>query len=390
MHLQRIVRFLVSMACLGGVFAQGGTAEALGQEQAEPAVNADAAAKLDAEAANAEFQKKLTEWRSLLKELRTLKVKYQTATEGEDDAIKQQWDALIAKGEELIPGLRGAGKAAYEAAPNVDLQLARTLFKFVEDDVDRDDYEPAFELAEVLIAHNCEFKEIYNLAAIAAFCTNQLDKSEEYFKKAEELGALSPEGQRFRPFVAKYVPLWEAEQAARAREAAADDLPRVKLTTSRGVIVLELFENEAPETVGNFISLVSNKFYDGLSFHRVLKGFMAQGGCPRGDGSGGPGYKIYCECSKAGFRSHFRGSLSMAKETPPDTGGSQFFLTFVPTAHLNGQHTVFGRVIEGMDVLAKLTKRDPMGAERSNADVIVTAEVIRQRPDKKYEPNKVQ
>ncbi|MEN1681222.1 MAG: peptidylprolyl isomerase [Planctomycetota bacterium] len=160
-------------------------------------------------------------------------------------------------------------------------------------------------------------------------------------------------------------------------------MPRVKLTTSKGVIVLELFENEAPNAVGNFVSLVKDGYYDGLIFHRVLPRFMAQGGCPEGSGTGGPGYSIPCECWETNHRKHFRGSLSMA-HAGRDTGGSQFFLTFVPTRHLDPNpregsgHTVFGRVIEGMSVLADLQRINP-GQRGVNPDRIVKAEVLRDR-----------
>ena len=113
---------------------------------------------------------------------------------------------------------------------------------------------------------------------------------------------------------------------------------------------------------------MEKKFYDGLTFHRVIPGFMAQGGDPKGDGTGGPGYTIPDECYQENHRNHFRGSLSMANTGQRDTGGSQFFLTFVPTAHLDGKHTVFGRVIEGMDVLAKLQRCEPGGTENARQD----------------------
>ena len=151
---------------------------------------------------------------------------------------------------------------------------------------------------------------------------------------------------------------------------------RVKLSTTRGDIVIELFENEAPQAVANFLTLVKDGFYDGVVFHRVLPGFMAQGGDPTGTGSGGPGYSIKCECYQPNYRRHFRGSLSMA-HAGRDTGGSQFFLTFVPTSFLDGKHTVFGRVIEGMDVAAglkRLAQGDvgvdvPVTADRHQQDV---------------------
>ena len=186
-----------------------------------------------------------------------------------------------------------------------------------------------------------------------------------------------------------YKKAWAKEQEIRAKEAKANDLPRVKLKTDKGDIVVELFENEAPIATANFISLVEKGFYDGLGFHRVLKGFMAQGGCPDGTGAGGPGYNIPCECYKPEARKHFRGSLSMA-HAGRDTGGSQFFLTFVPTTFLDGRHTAFGRVIEGIDVLANIRERDPSNpkAMLPPPDKIIKAEVIRKR-DHEYKPTKV-
>ncbi|MEN0110985.1 MAG: peptidylprolyl isomerase, partial [Planctomycetota bacterium] len=118
-------------------------------------------------------------------------------------------------------------------------------------------------------------------------------------------------------------------------------------------------------------------FYDGLTFHRVIPHFMAQGGDPRGTGSGGPGYSIACECYRPDARMHFRGTLSMA-HAGRDSGGSQFFLCFMPTTHLDGQHTVFGRVVEGFDALGELQVIDPQkGGPRP--DRIESAKVLRDR-----------
>ncbi|MCE9553561.1 MAG: peptidylprolyl isomerase [Planctomycetes bacterium] len=181
---------------------------------------------------------------------------------------------------------------------------------------------------------------------------------------------------------------WAREKKLREAEAKADDLPRVKIETRYGDIVVELFENEAPNTVANFISLVEKGFYNGLTFHRVISGFMAQGGCPKGDGTGGPGYSIRGEATdEKVYRNHFRGSLSMALGDSPDSGGSQFFLTFVPTNGLDGKHTVFGRVIEGMNVLSRIQRRDPEAAA-GPGDSIIKATVVRKR-DHKYEPQRV-
>lgn len=337
--------------------------------------------------AAAEFQRLFEDWKTVLKDLRQLKVRYQSAALAEQAQIQQQWNDLIAKGNELIDALQEAGLKAYAEAPNEDPQLMRFLVKLADDRIDHDDYLRARQITSVLLEHHCPEKQIYNAAAIAAYVLNDYDEAEKYFKLAKEAGVLSDYGKELEPTVAEYKELWAKEKAIREAEAKADDLPRVKLSTTKGDIVLELFENEAPETVGNFISLVEQGFYNGLTFHRVLKNFMAQGGDPKGDGSGGPGYHIYCECYRPDYRRHFQGSLSMA-HAGRDTGGSQFFLTFRPTPHLNGKHTCFGRVIEGMEVLSKLQRRDPNASNPPAPDSIIKAEVLRKR-DHAYQPHKV-
>lgn len=123
-------------------------------------------------------------------------------------------------------------------------------------------------------------------------------------------------------------------------------------------IVIEMYEDAAPNTVANFESLASEGFYDGLTFHRVIPGFVAQGGCPNGTGTGGPGYAIKCE-TEGNPHKHVAGSLSMA-HAGKDTGGSQFFLVHEPQPHLDGVHTVFGQVIEGMDTVLRINQGDRM------------------------------
>lgn len=125
-----------------------------------------------------------------------------------------------------------------------------------------------------------------------------------------------------------------------------------------GQVKIELYPNEAPGTVENFESLINKGFYNGLSFHRVIPGFVAQGGCPDGRGTGGPGYTIKCE-TKGNPHKHERGSLSMA-HAGKDTGGSQFFIVYEPQPHLNGVHTVFGKVVEGMEYVDDIKQGDKM------------------------------
>ena len=128
--------------------------------------------------------------------------------------------------------------------------------------------------------------------------------------------------------------------------------------TSRGQIVCELFAKDAPKTVNNFVFLAREKFYDGTVFHRVLSDFMIQGGDPAGTGRGGPGYKFEDE-TKGNPNKHKVGSLSMAN-AGPNTNGSQFFITHVVTGHLDGKHTVFGKVTKGQDIVDSVAQGDTL------------------------------
>ncbi len=134
--------------------------------------------------------------------------------------------------------------------------------------------------------------------------------------------------------------------------------PHAIFETSMGTVDVELFADKAPKTVANFVTLAQKGFYNGLKFHRVIPGFMIQGGCPNGDGTGGPGYEIDDEFGP-GLKHANAGILSMAN-AGPDTGGSQFFITLAPTPWLDGKHAIFGKVVSGMDVVQKvaLVKRD--------------------------------
>ena len=151
-------------------------------------------------------------------------------------------------------------------------------------------------------------------------------------------------------------------------------LANFKMATG-GEFVVQLFADKAPKTVNNFVFLARNGFYDGTTFHRVIDGFMAQGGDPLGTGTGGPGYVFEDEFSDLTFDKP--GLLAMAN-SGPNTNGSQFFITFVPTPHLNGKHTIFGQVIEGMDVVNAITRRDPQLNPDFPGDAIETITITEQ------------
>ena len=147
------------------------------------------------------------------------------------------------------------------------------------------------------------------------------------------------------------------------------------LRTEKGDIVIALTTDKTPITVDNFVKLARDGYYNNTTFHRVLPGFMAQGGDPTGTGSGSPGYTIQDEFTDL---THERGVISMANTGQPNSGGAQFFITFVSTPHLNGRHTVFGAVTEGMDVVDSLTPRDPNQSPGFPGDTLIEVLIAEQ------------
>ena len=151
---------------------------------------------------------------------------------------------------------------------------------------------------------------------------------------------------------------------------------KVKLETTKGDIIIQLYSNEMPITAGNFEKLVSEGFYDGVIFHRVIDGFMIQGGDPKGTGTGGPGYTIKDEFTNTDLDKNNRGTISMAN-AGPNTGGSQFFINLVDNNFLDKKHPVFGKVIKGMDVVDAIAKVETDSNDKPLEDVkIIKASII--------------
>ena len=154
----------------------------------------------------------------------------------------------------------------------------------------------------------------------------------------------------------------------------------VVMTMDTGeVIRIELYPEIAPETVANFEKLVNSGFYNGLTFHRVIRGFMIQGGCPKGNGTGGPGWTIKGEFAANGVKNdlkHTRGVLSMARTAVPDSAGSQFFIMHMDAPHLDGQYAAFGKVVEGMDVVDRIAAVRTLWGDRPMQPVVMQSVVI--------------
>lgn len=334
------------------------------------------------------FEQVFTQWKVVLTELRKLRLDYKNAQPMQRGEIRKRYNQLVEQAEAESRQVLDAASKAYAETRGADPRLTELLFGLSVFRLQQENYEESLRLARILIDQDTPAKPIYGVASVAAFNVGQFEAAERYFKVAKEINAVDEDTERSFRDLEYYKEAWPKEEKLRAAEAKANDLPRVLLKTNKGDMEVELFENEAPNTVANFISLVEKGFYNGLEFPRVVPKSLAHGGIPPNDPSGGPGYSIPCECYQPNHRLNFRGSLTMAHRGR-DTGGSQFFLMFVPERRFDGKNTVFGRVVKGMDVLAKLQRRDPTKKEEQpDADRIEEAKVLRKR-NHPYEPKKL-
>jgi cyclophilin family peptidyl-prolyl cis-trans isomerase len=329
------------------------------------------------------------DWRAVVGQLHLLDVTYQNAAVRRRDELRTQYQKLVTRGSELEQQVIQAAMSAYAKNPEANADLADLLAGVVSLLMQGEEYEETLRLAQLLLDQRLSRRDVRIVAGLAAFAVADFDSAEKRLRKANQEQTLTGIAARCLSEIEAYKPAWEREQKLRDGERLAGDLPQVFLRTSQGEIELELLENEAPNTVANFIYLVEQGFYNDLIFHRVIAQQLAQAGCPNGDGGGVPEYMIPCECYREDHRWHFRGSLAMA-HLGRDSGGSQFYLTIVPLSHLDGNHTVFGRVVRGLEVLAKLQRREPPDPDARwinpnpdiaipPADKIIEAKVLRKR-----------
>ena len=298
-----------------------------------------------------EFDSMCESWSSVNSEMTE---KYAALNNGDaSPGLADDYKDLVDEANKLIDAMRITGQEQLKSSPG-DGKVIRALLGIMVHDAQNGRDQVVLEVGQSLINAKINPK---------------------YFEKAAKIDRLDP-SQRH---------LFE-ELAVRHAEAIANDLPRVKMETSAGEIVLELFENEAPNTVKNFVSLVESGYYADKLFHRVIEDFVAQGGGFDIEGAGrdGPGYQIECECRLPDSRRNFPGTLSMA-HAGRDTGGSQFFINFSYNKGLDRKHTVFGRVISGFDTLEKIerTAVTVNGVERSieqaKPDKILSTTILRKR-----------
>lgn len=307
----------------------------------------------------ATLQKKLD---ALNETMSTLKEKLD-AGEGNLDNMGKDYSEALLDANEVISSLHDASLDAVEKDPS-DQSNIRTVMGILLNDADAGRDRKVLRSCDRLI---------------------KAGVNKAYFDYAARAERISLEAREIFD-----------EVLIRQRAHKANDLPQVLLKTNKGDITVELYEDEAPQTVGNFISLVESGFYSKSLFHRVIDNFMAQVGGPKKDDEGDddPGYLIYDEQKNPDARRHFTGVLSMANTGAPNSGSSQFFITFDRTTHLDGKHTVFGRVIDGHKIVDRIVRTQieingqATPVPNASPDYIESATVIRKR-DHKYRPRKV-
>lgn len=340
----------------------------------------------------AEFEVLVKRKAALFTRLKTLQKTFAEAkSNAQKIEIRNTFEDIVREFQVSVhPEMTDLASKVYAAKPD-NLDAAELV---MQEKSNKYKHQEAYDIAMALLKAGRKTPTVLNIGGSAAFVVHDFETCNKLLKEAKERGVINRVYADWVDYSEQYIAFWKEEQEIRKREAELKDpLPRVKFVTTKGEIHLELFEEQAPNTVANFISLVEGKKYDGIKFHRVLPNFVCQAGDPntldddpKNDGQGGPGYKIKCECLELkNPRVHFTGSLSMA-HAGANTGGSQFFITHIPTAWLNTEevpvgnnHTVFGRVVKGLELITDIEE----------GDTITTATVINKR-DHPYVPVKIE
>lgn len=351
------------------------------------------------------------EMRTYLKKMRVLAVKYHlTDTSRDAKDLGADWRKMLAGGHRVHDSMIKAALGDFQEKPDLNGEAGVFLTQLTGRNADADRFDNMFEIVQLLKDRGADGRTFDLCYGLTAAANNQYAAAKPHLEiaaknlesGAEELAKAQKVSDEERKLVAKklvqtyemvkdfsrtefYEKLWQEELKAREADAAGEPLPRVLIETTKGEVVVELFENNAPNTVANFIELCEKGFYDGLPFHRVLTHFMAQGGDPARDGTGGPGYCIPTELNGKTDRNFFRGTLAMAMSNLPNSAGSQFFICYLPRSNLNGKYVAFGRVVEGMNILSDLARIDPDDKEAEKntrqdwPDDIISTKVLRKR-----------
>jgi cyclophilin family peptidyl-prolyl cis-trans isomerase len=349
-----------------------------------------------------EYLEAFKEFRDALTQLDQVQYKQQLAVVVTDEVfedITKQWLEAIDQGNRAYEQWLSKAAEIFASDPQKYSLIGDSLVEMMMNDTDRDRFDPWLAPAKALYnAQRLNGLELLSSAGLIGFANNDFDFAQLCWTPVLEGGKLPEQGKKYMEMMPEFKARWERELEFRKTEAAKDDNPRVEFITTKGRIVVELFEDAAPEAVACFMYLVENKYYSRMPVFRVETHHCAQIGCEKGDGKGNAGFTIPGEANLPNRRDHFRGTVSIALGMNPTTniidtesGGAQFFFGFLPLPHHNGTYTVFGRVVEGLPSLSmfrvmNLTDDEQRKDKSNRPDVVVSAKVLRKR-DHEYRPN---
>jgi cyclophilin family peptidyl-prolyl cis-trans isomerase len=334
--------------------------------------------------------------------LRRIYWQHQVAWSGNEDLERMQAFSDVLEASQLaLNDWRSNIAKVYAAKPSEAQFVREMMVEMLDRDCSKDLYDGLLPIAQALIANERELtNKAYEEIGYVGYANHDFDLAEKAWSKLVESKSITPITNLYLKSIDGMRLRWEDESKQRQADLSRNDNPQVSILTNKGRIIVELFENEAPQAVASFIYLTERKFYDRKTFFRVMDRSGAQSGCDRGDGSGNAGYFVRGEMSLPNHRPVMRGSLLLlsgtnekTKEAAPDSASSQFVITMLPQPALDGQQTVFGRVIEGMQVLGVLNRLDLSDPNQRKdktkiPDKIIEARVIRKR-DHEYKPDPV-
>ena len=378
------VVFILSFSATSFVLAQAV------EKKAAPAPKAAEGADAGLKPAMAKYRQAQADLKSALREAAELQRKYLgiKTTDEEKEEIGEKLEKISKVVSKIHPKLFDlAEKAWLEEPSREDGEFLNFIIQVLETRMTVGEYERANAIMQGLISLKIPeiLPDLYDAAGEIAFMLNDFEQAARFFELAEQNKVLSERCAGFKKDLSYYRSSWAKESVFRQQDSEKKDLPRVTLDTTKGKIVLELYEDQTPNTVANFVYLVEKGFYDGKFFEQVIPGEGAVAGRSLENPDGGPGWTIRDEFDATNSRNHYRGTISMMRGEP-NSAGSMFFISFSPIKDLDGKYVVFGRVIEGMDVLTKLQIMDPTNPDpMAEPDQIEKASAMTKR-DHKYRP----
>jgi peptidyl-prolyl cis-trans isomerase B (cyclophilin B) len=344
------------------------------------------------------FQDRTQALRQVMGEMLELEVLYHNSDTTKDEVeLKERW---YKKRDEVYTAYQAMLQtclAEFLEAPNERQPLADYLYGQLKASVKRGEGKGWLPIAQALLDQRYPADDIISLYVQCCVTNNRFDLARAPYAKLVEDGQASAELVKLYQELQSMELAWQRELEAQSKDTSGPPLPQARVHTTKGSFVIELFENQAPEAVANFVQLAEKGFYKSHDFFMVIDNQLAQTGCPKSDGTGGPGYFIPEEEKSLEPRGLFSGYVGLALlKDLPDSGGSQFYINFLPQMMLGpeqGASRVFGRVISGMHNVCRLTRIDPKAKKDESqpppvADEILSIEIIGKR-DHAYEPTRL-